>query len=57
LFAFDGSPAPLAKTFFATLEGAMIAARTFGDESRLARAARWLLDSLAGPSSPRRKSP
>jgi TetR/AcrR family transcriptional repressor of nem operon len=54
-FAFHGSPVPVAKTFFATLEGAMIAARTFEDESRLARAARWLLDSLDGPSSPRRK--
>ncbi|MGQ0723464.1 MAG: TetR/AcrR family transcriptional regulator [Candidatus Eiseniibacteriota bacterium] len=55
IFAFHGSPAPVAKTFFATLEGAMIAARTFEDESRLARAARWLLASLDGPSSPRRK--
>jgi TetR/AcrR family transcriptional repressor of nem operon len=55
IFAFHGSPGPLAKTFFATLEGAMIAARTFEDESRLARAARWLLASLDGPNSPRRK--
>jgi TetR/AcrR family transcriptional repressor of nem operon len=54
-FVFHGSPAAVAKTFFATLEGAMIAARTFEDASRLARAARWLLDSLDGPSSPRRK--
>jgi TetR/AcrR family transcriptional repressor of nem operon len=42
-FDFDGSPAVLAKTFLATLEGAMIAARTFDDESRLARAASGLL--------------
>jgi TetR/AcrR family transcriptional repressor of nem operon len=55
MFVFHGSPAAVAKTFFATLEGAMIAARTFADESRLARAARWLLVSLDGPNPPRRK--
>jgi TetR/AcrR family transcriptional repressor of nem operon len=45
-FAFDGAPSVVAKTFLATLEGAMIAARTFGDEQRLARAAQWLIASL-----------
>lgn len=44
--AFDGSATEVAKTFLATLEGAMIAARTFGDEARLAGAAQWLLASL-----------
>ena len=43
---FEGSPSSVAKTFLATLEGAMISARTFGDERRLARAARWFIDSI-----------
>jgi TetR/AcrR family transcriptional repressor of nem operon len=43
---FHGSPAAVAKTIVATLEGAMISARTFSDERRFAGAARWLLASL-----------
>lgn len=38
----------VAKTFLATLEGAMLAARTFGDERRLTSAAKWLVASVAG---------
>jgi TetR/AcrR family transcriptional repressor of nem operon len=45
-FRFEGSSASVAKTLLATLEGAMIAARTFEDEKRLVRAADWLLSSL-----------
>jgi TetR/AcrR family transcriptional repressor of nem operon len=53
VFQFDGSAASVAKTLLATLEGAMIAARTFEDEKRLACAADWLLTSLVkrGPRS------
>ena len=36
----------IAKTFLATLEGAMIVARTFDDERRLTQAAQWLLASV-----------
>jgi TetR/AcrR family transcriptional repressor of nem operon len=43
---FEGSPSSVARTFLATLEGAMIAARTFGDEKRLSRAGKWLIDSI-----------
>jgi len=46
-FAFDGSPAATARTVFAAMEGAMMAARTFHDESRLAVTARWLQRALA----------
>ena len=40
-----------AKTYLATLEGAMIAARTFGEEGRIREAAGWILASLG--STPR----
>lgn len=43
---FDDPPARIATTFLSTLEGAMIAARTFDDETRLTRAAEWLIASL-----------
>lgn len=36
----------VAKTFLATLEGAMIAARAFDDERRLTRAAKWLVATV-----------
>jgi TetR/AcrR family transcriptional repressor of nem operon len=53
-FSFRGTPARAARTVLAALEGAMIAARTFGDESRLAAAGGWLLSSLVRPgTSPR----
>ncbi|HET9887886.1 MAG TPA: TetR/AcrR family transcriptional regulator [bacterium] len=45
-FSYDGPSAPLGRAYFAALEGAMIAARTFNDESRLSRAAQWFLSSL-----------
>lgn len=44
--SFRGTPETMARTFLSTLEGAMIAARTFGDESRLAAAGRCLLETL-----------
>lgn len=50
-FSYAGSSAPIARAYFATLEGAMIAARTFDDESRLARAAQWFLSSLESHST------
>lgn len=43
---FEGTPARMATTYLSTLEGAMIAARTFDDESRLTRAAEWLIASM-----------
>jgi TetR/AcrR family transcriptional repressor of nem operon len=43
---FDVPPARMATTFRSTLEGAMIAARTFDDETRLTRAAEGLIASL-----------
>ena len=54
VFALHGPPAQVAMTLLATLEGAMIAARTFGDERRLARAARWALASLESPGGKQR---
>jgi TetR/AcrR family transcriptional repressor of nem operon len=50
-FAYAGPSDPIARAFFAALEGAMIAARTFDDESRLSRAAQWFLASLEVPSN------
>jgi TetR/AcrR family transcriptional repressor of nem operon len=43
---FAGKPAAAARTFFGALEGAMIAARAFGDERRLASAGQWLVQAL-----------
>jgi TetR/AcrR family transcriptional regulator, transcriptional repressor for nem operon len=43
---FEGSPGAAAKALLALLEGAMIVARTFGDDSRLAAAANWLLKNF-----------
>lgn len=42
----QSTPVEVARTFLATLEGAMIAARTFRDERRLDRASKWLLASI-----------
>jgi TetR/AcrR family transcriptional regulator, transcriptional repressor for nem operon len=53
--AFSGSPVAAASLFFSSLEGAMIAARAFHDEERLAAAARWLLTSMTA-SDPARRS-
>lgn len=41
-----GDAGRIAKTFLATLEGATISARTFGDEKRFARATSWFLASI-----------
>jgi TetR/AcrR family transcriptional repressor of nem operon len=49
-FSFVGPPEAIASAFFAALEGAMIAARTFDDESRLAGAAQWFLFSISAVS-------
>lgn len=43
---FDGPPIAAARSMLASLEGAMMSARTFGDDSRLSGAARWLLKNL-----------
>ena len=43
---FGGKPSAAASTFFGALEGAMIAARAFGDERRLASAGKWLMKAL-----------
>lgn len=52
-FRLHGPAPQVAASLLATLEGAMISARTFGDEQRLARAARWAVASLAAPAHPR----
>jgi len=43
---FVGSAALVAQTLLATLEGAMISARTFADEGRLSGAGHWIIDAL-----------
>jgi TetR/AcrR family transcriptional repressor of nem operon len=45
---YQGSPAAAAKALFALLEGAMMTARAYGDDSRLATAANWLLRNFIG---------
>lgn len=45
--AFDGEPKDAARVLFATLEGAMMSARAFGDESRLASAGQWMLKAVS----------
>jgi TetR/AcrR family transcriptional repressor of nem operon len=46
---FTASAGMAAKAFLATLEGAMIAARTFEDERRLEQAGDWLLNAIVKP--------
>jgi TetR/AcrR family transcriptional repressor of nem operon len=48
-FDFEGSPTAAARVMYATLQGAMISARTFADAGRLSLAGRWLLDALVPP--------
>lgn len=43
---FAGKAAVVAASFLASLEGAMIAARTFGDERRFSAAGEWLVSGL-----------
>jgi len=43
---FAGSAALVAQTLLATLEGAMISARTFADEGRLSGAGHWIIAAL-----------
>lgn len=45
--SFTGAPAAAARAMLSTLEGAMITARAFGDERRLAESAQWMLNQLA----------
>ncbi len=45
--AFDGPPAGTARTLFSAFEGAMIAARTFGDPRRLGEAGRWMVAAVS----------
>lgn len=52
-FRLHGPAPQVAASLLATLEGAMIAARTFDDERRLARAASWAVASLANPGRKR----
>ena len=49
--------ATLAAAFLAALEGAMMSARAFGDERRLADAAEWLISHLAESAQALRKQP
>lgn len=42
------SPLALARAFLASLEGAMMSARAFGDAGRLREAGAWLTGSIAG---------
>jgi TetR/AcrR family transcriptional regulator, transcriptional repressor for nem operon len=46
-FRFDGPPALIARTLVSSLEGAMIAARTFDDASRLTATGAWLLKTIS----------
>lgn len=43
-------PSAVARTFVAALEGAMVAARVFGDRRRLTDVIDFLLESVAGPT-------
>ncbi|MEK7465780.1 MAG: TetR/AcrR family transcriptional regulator [Planctomycetota bacterium] len=44
---FEGGPEAAARVFFSSLEGAMMAARAFGDEERLVSAGKWLVDAVS----------
>jgi TetR/AcrR family transcriptional repressor of nem operon len=44
--AFEGPPTAVARTVFSALEGAMIAARAFGDTGRLVATGEWLVNTL-----------
>ena len=44
--SFPGTSEETAQMFLSSLEGAMVAARTFGDVGRLANAQRWLLGAI-----------
>jgi TetR/AcrR family transcriptional repressor of nem operon len=43
---FEGSPEEAARVLFSSLEGGMMAARAFGEESRLVSTGKWLIGSL-----------
>lgn len=44
---FEGTPEATARVLFSSLEGAMMAARAFGDEERLVSAGEWLVSAVA----------
>ena len=46
---FEGSPTAASRFMYASLQGAMISARVFGDAGRLSLTGRWLLDALIAP--------
>jgi hypothetical protein len=46
---FEGSPTAAARIMYATLQGAMISARTFADAGRLTLVGRWLVDAVVPP--------
>ncbi|MCG8459742.1 MAG: TetR/AcrR family transcriptional regulator [Holophagales bacterium] len=48
--AFEGEPAEVARALFSSLEGAMLAARTFSDAGRLKRAADTWIGTLRPPA-------
>jgi len=52
---FSGQPGETARSIIATLEGAMMLARTYDDAERFNRAARRLLADIAGSSSVRER--
>ncbi|MCE9582946.1 MAG: TetR/AcrR family transcriptional regulator [Planctomycetes bacterium] len=43
---FEGTPDAAARVLFASLEGAMMSARAFGDEGRLESAGKWLVEAV-----------
>ena len=45
-FAFEGDPRASARVLFASLEGAMMVARAFEDESRLTAVGQWMLNAV-----------
>lgn len=47
---FEGSPDRLARTFIASLEGALITSRAMGDDDRVADAAAWFIGSISQPT-------
>ena len=46
---FEGSPTAASRFMYASLQGAMISSRVFGDAGRLSLSGRWLLDALITP--------
>jgi TetR/AcrR family transcriptional repressor of nem operon len=47
VFRFAGSPEHAARTFVATIEGALIAARAFGDSQRIVDTTTWFVSTIS----------